>query len=55
MGAVIKVNGVEVPEALCVTDTANNIVTLETMFSGEVKLNMNKIYVEVNIFGDIDL
>lgn len=55
MGAVIKVNGMEVPESLAIIDTANGTVTLETMLISEQKLDVDKIYAEVNLFGEIEL
>lgn len=55
MRAIIKVNGVEVPESLACVDTASNIVTLETVDTGEIKMEMERVYVEVSIFGMIDL
>lgn len=55
MGAVIRVNGIEVPESLAVIDTANNEVSLQTMFVSEQKLDINKIHAEVNLFGEIEL
>lgn len=53
MRAVIKHNGVELPEALCLVNTASNIVTLETMDRPCMKLNMEKLYVRVSILGDL--
>lgn len=55
MGAVIRVNGIEVPESLAVIDTANNEVSLLTMLVSEQKLDINKIHAEVNLFGEIEL
>ena len=55
MGAVIKVNGMEVPESLAFIDTANNTLTFETMFISEQNLDVDKIYAEVNLFGEIEL
>ncbi len=62
MGAVIKVNGMEVPESLAIIDTANNTVTLQTMLISEQELDVDKIHVdvdkihaEVNLFGEIEL
>ncbi len=51
MRAIIKHNGVELPEALCLVNTASNIVTLETMLETNRKLDLTKIYAEVNLFG----
>lgn len=53
MRAVIKHNGVELPEALCLVNTASNIVTLETMDEPCMMLNMEKLYVRVSILGDL--
>ncbi len=36
MKAVVKHNGVEMPEALCLVNTASNIVTLETMLEPNI-------------------
>ncbi len=55
MSAVIKVNGMEVPESLAIIDTANNTVTLQTMLISEQKLDVDKIHAEVNLFGEIEL
>lgn len=54
MKALIKHNGVIVPEALCLVNTASNIVTLETMFEPNISLDLDKVYVEVNLFGDLE-
>lgn len=54
MKAIIKINGVELPEALCLVNTASNIVTLETMPEPNIKLDLDKVYVEVNLFGDLE-
>lgn len=53
MKAVIKHNGEELPEALCLVNTASNIVTLETMDEPCMKLDMEKVYVCVSILGDL--
>ena len=55
MGAVIKLNGVEVQEALAIVDTANNKVTLETMLDNGRELDLKKVYVEVNIYGNANM
>ncbi len=52
---LIKVNGEIVPGSIAVVDTFNNTATLQTLFNSEIKLNMEKNQVEVNIFGDIEL
>lgn len=54
MRAVIKHNGMELPEALCLVNTAGNIVTLETMLEPNMKLDLDKVYVEVSLFGDLE-
>lgn len=54
MRAIVKHNGVELPEALCIVDTSNNTVTLETMFDPSIKLDLDRVYVEVNIFGELE-
>lgn len=54
MKAVIIHNGVELPEALCLVNTASNIVTLETMDEPCMKLNMEKLYVCVSILGNLE-
>lgn len=54
MKAIIKHNGVIVPEALCIVDTSNNTVRLGTMFTANEKLNLEKVYVEVNLFGELE-
>lgn len=53
MPAIIKVNGMEVPESLAIVDTLSNEVSLETLMDGGVKLNLNEVYVEVNIIGNM--
>lgn len=55
MGAVIKMNGIEVQEALAIVDTANNKVTLETMLDNGRELDLRKVYVEVNIYGSTNM
>lgn len=55
MGAVIKVNGMETKESLAVVDTLNNKATLETVFDNGRELDLQKVYVEVNIYGDVDI
>lgn len=54
MKPVIKHNGVRLTEALCIVDTSNNTVTLETMFDPSIKLDLDRVYVEVNIFGELE-
>ena len=54
MSAIIKVNGMEVPESLAIIDTANNTVTLQTMLISEQELDVDKIHAEVNLFGEIE-
>lgn len=53
MRAVIKNNGMEIPEALCIVDTANNSVSLTTMTEPCMELDLQRVYVEVNIFGEL--
>ena len=54
MGAIIKHNGQELIDALCSVNTANNIIVLDTMWGPDMKLDPRKVYVEVNIFGDLE-
>ena len=56
MKAVIKHNGRVIPEALCIVDTSNNTVILETMVSPSMKIDLNreKGFVEVNLFAVFD-
>ena len=53
MRAVVKHNGVELPDSLCLVDTANGVVTLTTMFDPCIKLDLTSVYVEVNMFGEL--
>lgn len=55
MKAIINVNGKERTESLCIVDTLNNEVTLIEIDKQEIKLNMDEVYVEINIFGKTDL
>jgi len=54
MRAVIKHNGTEIPEAMCLVNTASNLVTLERMDKPNILLDMSKVYVEVNLFGSLE-
>lgn len=51
----ISLNGIEVPRAFVTIDTGKNECTLESMESQLQELDLSKIHIEVNIFGDIDL
>lgn len=55
MRAVIKHNGKELPEASCTVNTASNMVTLRTMCAPDIILNPDRVYVEVNLFGELEL
>lgn len=55
MRAVVKLNGVELKDCLCIIDNSVNEVTVQTETNNGEKLNMDNVYVEVNIFGEIDL
>ena len=55
MGAVIRINGHEIPESLAIVDTLNGSVTLESVLSEEKFLDVEKIHAEVNIFGDVKM
>lgn len=55
MSAIVKLNGVELPEVLCIVDSANHDVCLETPNTAEQHLNLSSVHVEVNIFGVVDL
>lgn len=54
MKAVIKVNGEESKDSFCIVDTLSNIVTLIEINKPEIILNMDNVYVELNILGRID-
>ena len=55
MGAVVKINGREIPESLVTVDTANNRATFETMDDIDKSLDLRRVYVEVNIFGAVSI
>ncbi len=55
MRAVIKHNGTEIPEAMCLVNTADNLVTLERMDKPNILLDISKVYFEVNLFGELEL
>lgn len=54
MRAVIKHNGRIIPEALCIVDTSNNTVILETMETPSMKLDLDRGFVEVSLFGVLE-
>ena len=54
MRAVVKHNGSPLLDALCHINTASNIVTLQTMLEPGMNLDLDKVYVEVNLFGDLE-
>ena len=39
---------------LCHINTASNIVTMQTMLEPGMNLDLDKVYVEVNLFGDLE-
>jgi len=51
---LLKHNGKPLLEALCHINTASNIVTLQTMLEPSMNLDLDKVYVEVNLFGDLE-
>ena len=51
----IKVNGKIVPDACVTVDTVKNQCVLDTLESAWQELDLSKIHIEVNIYGDIDL
>ena len=54
MRAVVKHNGNPLLDALCLVNTASNRVSLETMLEPGMNLDLDKVYVEVNLFGDLE-
>lgn len=52
MGAVIKINGKELPDAFCIVDTLCKQVEFNTVDGVPKKLNYDKVHTEVNIYGD---
>lgn len=55
MSAVIHVNGKEVPESIVVVDTATGKGQFSSMDSPWIDLDLNKLVIEINIYGDISL
>ena len=54
MKAVIKHNGQVIPDAMCSVNTAGNIVVLNRMYEPSMELNLDRVYVEVNLFGELE-
>lgn len=52
MGAIVKVNGKERPNVLFIVDTWNRTARLETPKVSEIKIDLEKYNVEVNIYGE---
>ena len=50
---IVTFNGKEIPDALCLVNTASNIVTLETMDTPCMKIDLDKAYVAVSIHGKL--
>lgn len=55
MGAIIRLNGVELQDSLVVVDTLNRKISVETMESGEIGFWSDEVFVEVNIYGNLPL
>lgn len=55
MGAIIKVNGVVIPESYVVVDNSFGKVELGTPDRPWQTLDTDKVYAEVNLYGEIDL
>lgn len=53
MQAVIKFNGIELPDSLCIVENGTNKVTIQTPVSRGEEIDMNTHAVEVNIFGEL--
>lgn len=53
MKSKITVNGKEIAEAIVVVDTLNQTVSIETLWTGEQQLEINNLFAEVNLYGDI--
>ena len=52
MGAVIKINGKEIPDTFCAVDTLSRQIILNTIDGIKKRLDYKEIYTEVNIYGD---
>lgn len=52
---VIKVNNEEVADAYITVDTVKNECVLDTLESAWQTLDLSKVHVEINIYGDVDL
>ena len=52
MGAVIKINGKEMPDAFCMVDTLSRQIIINTVDGIKKKLDYREIYTEVNIYGN---
>ena len=55
MGMRVSVNGREVKDVLVYVDAANNIATVEEIIGDKGKINLRDTFVEVNIYGDVDI
>lgn len=53
MRAVIRFNGKELPDTLCIVNSGENTVVLDTPVTREGELDMYTHAVEVNIFGEL--
>lgn len=55
MSAVIRLNGTEIPQSRVMVDLTNGKAEFDCVYRRRRKLDFNKVYIEVNIFGEVEM